>query len=656
MRKLFNDPRFHTFLRWALLATLIIIVVVDAFARAGGAGGGSSGRSSGRSSGGSSGGGDLFFLILIFDLIGRLFGFLFATIGPLPTLGLVAAIIIVSVLVGRKKKHDDGNVYRKFQDVGNFETPRRPEGMAAFLKRHPDFDQDLFLGKVRTAFLGIQEAWSKQDLAGVRRFISDGVYQRFSAQFTMMGLLRQQNRLSNIRIGQMRIDRADTDGPYDIIQVAVQASMRDRFVCELNHAFDQEGDESFTEYWSFIRRSQRTGPAGHADASADGGFADIYQSTQCPNCGAQLPADLGERGQCPYCQTMVNSGEYDWVLSEITQSEDYLADRTVDDNSNLKARTAVLRKEDPDFAVQLAEDKASNALMQIMAARALRKPEQMRRFVDDGAWDKLQKSIPSDPIVFNRLYLNRVTLAGVRQDDRRLHLAFAVTMTSQRVRLEGQKVRLLDPALRQDETLLVMSRDRHPETAPKGSLYQHQCANCGAPVSDSLSVTCPYCSQPYNSGAHEWVVSDVLPMADLRAWLAGSSATVTGTASGTGARATRARVNPAVFENMYDVRDFAMNNLMVMIAADGVFADEERAFAEEAARRFGFKIDNMQALFDMAASGRLGLRMPNDVSKREKIIRMMEEVASTDGEIAPEEQKILDYLRSSFISGDFFRF
>jgi uncharacterized membrane protein YebE (DUF533 family) len=152
------------------------------------------------------------------------------------------------------------------------------------------------------------------------------------------------------------------------------------------------------------------------------------------------------------------------------------------------------------------------------------------------------------------------------------------------------------------------------------------------------------------------VVSDVLPIESLRAWLSAAD-TVSGAANPyAGVRAARTRVNPAVFENLYDVRDFAMNNLMVMIAADGVFSDAERAFAEEAAAKLGFKIDNMQALFDMAAAGRLGLRMPNDVGKREKIIRMMEEAARADGEIAPEEQKVLDYLRSSFISGDFFRF
>ena len=578
---------------------------------------------------------------MIFELIGRLFGFLFAVFGPIPTLAVMVALVVAWILLSRKKKHDSGNVYTQLNTRFDENRSRTPDGMYAFNKRNPDFDETEFLDKVQIAFMGIQEAWSKQDLSGVRRFISDGVYQRFNTQFQMMQLLQQTNQLSNIRIQDLRLDRADSDGPYDILQVAIQASMSDRFQCALNPAFNQAGDESFTEYWSFIRKNH---PGKDIKAAENPPvYGDIYQSAACPNCGSPLPADLGERGQCPYCQTMVNSGEYDWILSEITQAEDYHADRTIDANSNLKAKTQSLRNEDPDFCVQLAEDKASNALMQIMGARAARRPELMRRFVNEAAWEKLQQSIPSEAVVFNRLFLNRVTLAGVKQESQLIQLAFAVTMTSQRVVLNNSKVKVLDPTLRQDETILVMSRMRHPESAPKGSLYQHQCANCGAPIQDSLSVNCPYCSQAYNSGEHEWVVSDILPMDDLRGWLSG------------GGRSVRAQVNPAVFDNLYDVRDFAMNNLMVMFAADGVFAEEEQAFAEEAARKLGFKIDNMQALFELAAAGRLGLRMPNDVSKREKIIRMMEEAAAADGSISPEEQKIIDYVRKSFVSSDFFR-
>ena len=38
---------------------------------------------------------------------------------------------------------------------------------------------------------------------------------------------------------------------------------------------------------------------------------------------------------------------------------------------------------------------------------------------------------------------------------------------------------------------------------------------------------------------------------------------------------------------LYDVRDYAFNNVMVMIAADGVFDEEEQKFAPQLAKKWG---------------------------------------------------------------------
>ena len=63
--------------------------------------------------------------------------------------------------------------------------------------------------------------------------------------------------------------------------------------------------------------------------------------------------------------------------------------------------------------------------------------------------------------------------------------------------------------------------------------------------------------------------------------------------------------------------------------------------------KLGFKVDNLQALFELAASGKMGLRMPVDAGKREKILSLMEKAASVDGSVSPEEQQIIDYLRAA---------
>ena len=41
----------------------------------------------------------------------------------------------------------------------------------------------------------------------------------------------------------------------------------------------------------------------------------------CPNCAAELNITMA--GECEYCGSKLTSGDFDWVLSEIQQDEEY---------------------------------------------------------------------------------------------------------------------------------------------------------------------------------------------------------------------------------------------------------------------------------------------------------------------------------------------
>jgi hypothetical protein len=405
-----------------------------------------------------------------------------------------ALIVIVIALSRRAQKAKAGVVAYPPGSIPNEDS----DTLAARLAAIPGFQPEAFRQKVADAFLKIQTAWSTQNLADVRPFISDGIYQRFSTQFRMMTLLKQSNPLSNIRIIAIDPVALASDGDYDVLQVYVSASMNDSFVCELDHSLDSEDDLSFVEYWSFIRKRQC--------AAADG---DIYQNQSCPSCGAQLPPDMGELCRCPYCQVLVNSGEFDWVLAEITQQDDFGRDSDMAARvaPQLSQAVADLTPDAPDLVVQLIEDKASNAFMQIMTALATRNPAIVRRFLSDDALEAIIAMVPEDNIVFNHLYLNEaVLLDAARVNDRHV-LQIGLTATLQRVRLDtAGGLSLVDP----DEIRAghVMTLERDAAAVPdKGALYQHQCPNCSGAVGDSLDINCQYCGVPLNSLRNEWIVT-----------------------------------------------------------------------------------------------------------------------------------------------------
>ncbi len=471
-----------------LMVWLLIGICGQLGARAGGAGGHSS--SGGHSSGGGgfsshgsgswsgssgSGGGSLH-------------------ISP----GIIILIIVVYVIFLIIKSRMTASSEEESFVTESPEYEVDSDSIQRFLTEHPDFDFSMFGNRVSHAFMKIQQAWSVQDISSVRQFISDGMYQRFTTQFRMMGLLKQSNRLDNVQINSVQPVSARTDGPYDVIDVRVAASMRDSFVCGLDHSLDEEGDDSFVEYWSFIRKRGASGKEGY----------DIFSSESCPSCGAVLDKNMGEICRCSHCQVLVNSGDFDWVLAEITQEDDYGSSSGMARHVSTEMSGALvgMASECTDFSVQMAEDKASNAFMQIMTATATRNPASIRRFVTDQMLATFTETLPERNVVFDRIYLNEAVLLNVWRQETQHMLQFGMSASMRRVELlPDGSVSSLDSDVVRTEYILAMERDADavPE---KGSLYQHQCPSCGGAIGDTIDVNCQYCGNPLNSTRGEWIV------------------------------------------------------------------------------------------------------------------------------------------------------
>ncbi len=598
---------------WKVLICIVLLLFVAAgaaLARAGGAGGGSSRSGSGGGGGDGLGGLVIYIFILLVQAI-----------GVIPTLILIAVIVLVAFLVKRKKARQT-----VLKTLTKEQRPLdRVQGYGRFKQNNSDFSADEFFDKVKTAFISIQKAWSNQDLSKVRRYISDGVFQRFNTQFKMMALLKQENPVSDIMVNNISIDRFEVDGNYDIIHAAVTATMYDQFVCKTNPQLNSPGGrETFLEYWSFIRKRGME-------------HKDIYHTHECPKCSAPLSDNMGEIGKCAYCGAMVNSGEFDWVLSEITQADDYARQNLIQKAENLKKTTASLVSEYSDFAVQLVEDKASNGYLQIKTAEVMKDPAIMRRFVTDKAFEKIKNGIPDERIVYNRLFLNDMTLVAAQKEEKTNTLTFSVTISYQRVKLiDNDSALIIDPYIQTHTEFLQMERQAK-EGGSKGSLYAHTCPSCGASIQDSLDINCAYCGNPLNNLANEWIIKDILTFEGYKNYISGAGRTL------------QNKVSSKVIDSLYDVKDYAFNNVMIMISADGVFAEEEKQMAGELARKWSYRIDRLEPLFDMARSGRLSIRMPEDAGKRKKIYDLMVKFAEADNRIAPEEKELLAFVREEYL-------
>ena len=153
-----------------------------------------------------------------------------------------------------------------------------------------------------------------RDLAPVRPYVSDGVFNRWQVFIDQYKRDKQINMVKDPVINNARIARVQQEGDLDSIAVRLDCSMADAMVSESDPNKIISGSltdhKPFTEYWTFVRKAAIQ---TKADAKA--------KIDKCPNCGA--PLKISAAGNCEYCETLVHSPEYDWILDQITQAEEW---------------------------------------------------------------------------------------------------------------------------------------------------------------------------------------------------------------------------------------------------------------------------------------------------------------------------------------------
>jgi hypothetical protein len=457
-----------------ILSVFILTALTEGYSRAGGGGGH---HSSGGGGGGfhSSGGGS-------FGSGGIGSGVFFG--GSLLPVVVIGILVVLAIIY-----------FSKFSKKNGAGVDDGPDSEVDLSVLGAEFNKEAFIQKVVVAFSGIQNAWQEKNLANVRRWITDGVYQRFNAQFVMMKILEQENKLSNIRINRIQIQSAEQQGTYSTITASINFTMDDEFICKKDSSLNEEYDgDTATEYWTFIRKT------GIVEK-------DLYHSNSCPHCGDALNSDGGEVSKCASCGSITYLGDYDWVLCEITQSEDYSSGAYALKTSD-PILAPVLADQGDSFCVPLMEDKASNAVMQYFESIATRDLKYLHRFTTDALSAKIGDTVKaSPPIVFSRLFLNNVDLVQYDGDGGSHRLVFNIGYSAMRIEKRENKFVKIDSEAEPHRLQLVLKKKSG--VGQKNKLWGFECSCCGAPYSDTTDTTCSYCSAKINSSENDWVMDNL---------------------------------------------------------------------------------------------------------------------------------------------------
>ena len=159
-------------------------------------------------------------------------------------------------------------------------------------------------------FMEIYKYWSNLQWNDVRHLLTDRLWESYKFWIDAYKQAGYQNKLDDNNIIKIHLAKIESDKFYEAITVRIFASSKD-YVIDKNGKYlagHKKSKRTFSEYWTFVRRT--------------GVENDSYDMKTCPNCGA--PADkMSDGGKCEYCGAKISNGDFSWVLSMITQDEEY---------------------------------------------------------------------------------------------------------------------------------------------------------------------------------------------------------------------------------------------------------------------------------------------------------------------------------------------
>ena len=238
---------------------------------------------------------------------------------PLIGLPITAGIVVVFVMLQRQGT----DVYRTSvirRGSGLLDDQTQAALIAKLQSADPSFNEDAFYQRVSAAFLKIQDAWAHQNLQAVRPFISDGVFERFNLQFDEQRALGYRNAMENVVVNRVA-DGGDRVGPlFDQFSVRIEASANDYNV---SLATDRGWRDRMIRAISW-KCGRFCGGRGVQTKIGKDGLIE----GNCPNCGAAI--EMNQNANCAHCGAMLRSGQYDWVLAEITQDSEWVPSERTD--------------------------------------------------------------------------------------------------------------------------------------------------------------------------------------------------------------------------------------------------------------------------------------------------------------------------------------
>ncbi len=364
-------------------------------------------------------------------------------------------------------------LFKIFQNKKVVSTANSPQREALLIEKDPNFSISDFLKRANQIASILQSCWNSSSMEKSRPYLSSGVFSRMTAQLELLemkdGLV---NKMSEFKILSSSVEGYALENSYFTIHLKMNFSAKDvtlpktSTTSQIQSALNSARQQEYSEIYSFTRK-----------LSATTEVSKSLLEGKCPSCG-NLADFKHPTVKCGYCGNIYNSGESDWVLSEITQMIEW---------------KGVFELSNTDYSSQVLEDRASSLFWKYLKAKSLGSEQYISREADSSL---LQKESFRGAELYIPV-LGAVELKKLNKINDTYLAELLIKWSCASVR-EGE--------ITGKESMLFMKRKI---IAKDTGFSESSCSKCGAPYPELDSPYCEYCSTEIPKVVDDWILSDI---------------------------------------------------------------------------------------------------------------------------------------------------
>lgn len=170
------------------------------------------------------------------------------------------------------------------------------------------FNKDEFIAWSKDVFVKLQEAWMNREWDSIRHFESNELFEMHKKQLQGYIDNHQINMMERICVKSAYLSNFTQSGDKDILTIVLNSKMIDYIINDETREVikgDTTTERHSTYKLVFVRKTGiKTKPG-----------MQTVDTKNCPNCGA--PTEITSSGKCEYCGSVITTGEFNWVLSNL---------------------------------------------------------------------------------------------------------------------------------------------------------------------------------------------------------------------------------------------------------------------------------------------------------------------------------------------------